>query len=66
MTLKNLAALKKEDFEAALGFIRPPYYVSFNAAENAAAFQRKQLKVRVMRPDLIVQPRGNLDSDGGD
>jgi len=57
--VKNLSEIKKEDFEAAFKLINPNYYLSINGAETSGAFQRKQIKVRVNRPNLNVQARGS-------
>jgi hypothetical protein len=60
--VKSLSETKKEDFEAVLKLINPQYYISIKTAGNDAAFQRKQIKVRVMRPKLTVQARGSYIS----
>jgi VWFA-related protein len=57
--VKNLSQVKKEDFDAALKFINPNYYLSISGAPNSGAFERKQIKVRVNRPNLSVRARGS-------
>lgn len=57
--VKNLTDTKKEDFEDALKFINPHYYLSINSTETVRGLQRKQIKVRVMRPNLTVYARGS-------
>jgi VWFA-related protein len=58
--VKNLTQLEKKDFETALKFINPQYNISITLKVNEPNFQRKQLKVRVNRPNLIIQTRGSL------
>ena len=57
--IEKFADIKKEDFEAVFKFINPQYYLSIKRAENTGAFERKQIKVRVNRPNLSVQARGS-------
>lgn len=57
--VKNLPEIKKEDFQTALKVINPQYYVSVNGAPASGSFERKQIKVRVNRPNLTVQARGS-------
>ena len=58
--VKNLADLGKRDFEEALKFIKPHYRLSINSPETAGKFQRRQIKVRVLRPGLTVFARGSF------
>jgi VWFA-related protein len=58
--LNNLTDIKKEDFEAAFKFLNPQYYITLNSTENAGNFGRKQIKVRVNRPNLKVMARGSF------
>jgi VWFA-related protein len=58
--LKNLSEIKKEDFEGAFKSINPQYYISITAADSASAFERKKIKIRVNRPNLIVRGRGSF------
>ena len=57
--VKNLAQIKKEDFQIMLNLINPNYYISIKRAQTSGAFARKQIKVRVDRPNLTVQARGS-------
>jgi VWFA-related protein len=57
--VKNFAEVKKEDFESALKLINPHYYLSVNSTQTGNTFQRKQIKVRVNRPNLNVSARGS-------
>jgi len=57
--VRNLPEIKKEDFETALKIMNPQYYISINVTQTSGAFERKQIKVRVNRPNLTVLARGS-------
>ncbi len=57
--VKNLEEIKTPEVEEILTFLQPQYYISINPAETGKIFQRKQIKVRINRPNLIVQARGS-------
>ena len=59
IVVKKLTDVDKQDFEAALKIITPQYYLSINSMETAGTFQRRQIKVRVLRPNLKVFARGS-------
>jgi len=57
--VKNLSTINKTDFEYSLKLIKPQYYLSFKPERTGVQPERKQLVVRVNRPNLIVQTRGS-------
>ena len=58
--VKNLSAVNKKDFESALQLLKPQYYISFNSSGGTEnLLKRKQVKVRINRPNLIVRTRGS-------
>ncbi len=59
MTIKNLPALNKTKFENVFEAFRNQYYVSMNYADGGKINQRKQIKVRVSRPNVTVKARGS-------
>jgi VWFA-related protein len=57
--VKSLTETKTDEIARILEFLKPQYFISFKLAENAAPAERKQLKVRINRPNLIVVARGS-------
>ncbi len=60
--IKSLTDIKKENFEKVFRHIQPHYIITAKSAENSQTFQRKQIKVRVNRPNLIIKSRGSYVS----
>jgi hypothetical protein len=59
MQVKKLAEVKTDEISGILEFLKPRYFISFKLAENVNPAARKQLKVRVNRPNLMVRARGS-------
>jgi hypothetical protein len=58
--IQNLPAISQKDFENILPFLNPQYYISFNPNSADDPIERKQIKVRVNRRNLVVNTRGSF------
>jgi len=58
-SIEKFSEIKQQDFENLFEIISPIYYLSIKQPANEQAGQRKQLKVRVNRPNLNIQARGS-------
>ena len=59
LQVKNLTEVKTDEIAGILDFLKPRYFISFKLAENVNPAERKQLKVRVNRPNVTVRARGS-------
>jgi VWFA-related protein len=60
LQVKNLAEVKTDEISGILEFLKPRYFISFKLAETVNPAERKQLKVRINRPNLTVRARGSF------
>jgi VWFA-related protein len=58
--VKNLPDVKTEELREILESLKPQYLITFKTPETAGQSPRRQLKVRINRPNLKVQARGSL------
>lgn len=57
--VKKLSLISRSDFERIRELFKPQYYIGFNAAQPGEPGKRRQIKVRINRPNLIVRARGS-------